>query len=159
MDDKFKVLRDTREKEGNGWNFIKTDRCLGTKIEKLYPGDYSIDGLVDKFVIERKGSISEFVGNLYQDRFYRELDDLNKMEHPYLILEFDFGLMDIFPKNSGIPMFKWDTMKLRGPQIIKTYHEMRLSYPNIRVDFVGASGKSYALSLFKRVVEVYGRKN
>lgn len=155
----FMITRDTREKEGNGWLFPKKDRCLGTKIKKLYPGDYTVEGLESKFVIERKQGVAEFVTNLYEDRFYNELDDLNKMEHPYLVLEFDFPLMHEFPRNSGIPMCKWEHVKLRGPQIIKTYHEMRISYPNIRVDFVGSAGKEYAMSLFKRMVDLYGKAN
>jgi len=153
---KFTVIKDTREQ--NGWNFSKEGNCDGTVVEKLDTGDYSLKGLEDKFTIERKGCVAEFATNLFQERFYRELDRLNKFEHPYLILEFPFDLMEIYPKNSSIPMCKWEFVKIRGNMLIKSYHEMRLSYPNIRVDFVGSGGKFYSFSLFKRITELYGRK-
>lgn len=156
MENKFTVIRDTREQLNKGWNFIKHERCLGTDIKKLDTGDYTIKGLEKDFIVERKGAISEFVTNLFSDTFWRELDRLSKFEHPYLILEFPFEFLDSFPTGSGIPSFRWKTMKLKGPLVLKKYHEMRLSYPSIRTEFVGGRGKEYSLSLFKRIVDLYG---
>ena len=155
VNDKFNIIRDSNEQKGHGWTFIKTDRCLGTTIEKLPTGDYTIKGLEKEFTIERKGRISEWATNLFEDRFHRELERLDKFEHPYLILEFPFEHMELYPKFSGIPSYLWSSLKVKGPQLIKAYHELRLSHPRIRVDFVGPSGKAYALSLFKRIFDLY----
>lgn len=155
MESKFTVIRDTREQLNNGWTFSKADRCLGTKIEKLDTGDYSIQGLETKFTIERKANTSELAQNLYQDRFWKELDRLVKFEHPYLVLEFPFEYMECYPKMSGIPTHLFNKIALRGNGLIKLFHEMQLSYPSLRIAFVGSAGKTYTLSLFKRIVDLY----
>ena len=68
----YLVIKDTREKQG--WDFPQSHSCVGTSIEKLDTGDYTIDGHRDTLCVERKGSVSEFAGNLVQEkeRFVRE---------------------------------------------------------------------------------------
>jgi hypothetical protein len=90
---------------------------------------------------------------LFDDRFWRELDRLSLFEHPYLLLEFPFELMESYPKGSGIPPGRWRYLKVRGPLLVKRFHELRLSHPTVRTEFVGGSGKFYCLSLFKRLLD------
>lgn len=156
---KYTVIRDTREKEGHGWMFAKEDRCCGTLIQKLDTGDYSLVGFENRVVIERKGSVSEWATNIFDDRFTRELDRLLSFPYPFIICEFDVAAIYAFPAQSGIPKTRWRYMKLRGPQIIKRTVELQMQYPTINVVFAGKRGKDYASCVMKRFMDVYPRRN
>src|SRR6185436_14343497 len=98
---KYAVVRDTREKEGQGWHFPYSPRCAGTVIKKLDEGDYSLLGFEKLVTIERKGSVTEFCANLTQDRFIVPFDPskpasdqseivrLESIQWPYILLEFE----------------------------------------------------------------------
>lgn len=155
MENKFTILRDSSEKKGFGWTFPKADRCLGTKIESLYTGDYTIEHLKDKLCIERKLSTAEFANNLFESRFADCLERMSKFEHAYLLLEFPFEYIISYPKYSGIPSYLWKSIQTRPDLFLKKFHELQLSYPRLRVCFVGTKGKEYCLSLFKRITDLY----
>lgn len=59
---------------------------------KLSTGDYSLSGHEDKIAIERKGSLTELVGNLTsgRERFERELTRSLSFSHFYVVIEDDF---------------------------------------------------------------------
>jgi hypothetical protein len=154
---KFTVIRDTREQEG--WIFQARARCLGTEVQTLSTGDYTVKGFEKVFCLERKFSSSEFCQNLFQPRFHRELERLDEFEHPYLFLEFEWKQLVEYPRGSGVPPSKWRSLKVRPDLLIKTYHEMRLAHPRLRVEFVGQQGRTAALSLFKRIVDLYGSQS
>lgn len=153
---KFKVWRDTSEHEGYGWIFPCIDRCLGTDKKNMYTADYTIEGYEDKLLIERKGSTSELVTNLNEKRFHDELYRMDKVDHPYLVLEFLFENIVAFPAKSSIPRHLWSKIKMRGPNFIKSMHELQLAHPKLRIVYVGQEGKQFILSLFKRIVDLYG---
>lgn len=101
---KFTVLRDTREKvEGKGYTFEPNQYIVGTEIDTLYPGDYSIKGFEQTVVIERKNSTGEFFSNLSQDRFRNEMRAIFPIRFKLFLLEFDFKDILQFPEFSGIP--------------------------------------------------------
>lgn len=147
----YEVLVDTREQ--NPWSFPAGNRCLGSTRVGLKTGDYSLRSFEDRFVIERKGSLSEFSQNLFQDRFWRELDRLDAVQHPYLFLEFNWAQLVEFPAGSGIPESKWKFLKVTPQLLVKRYTEMRIQHPRLRVEFVGSYGREAASSLFKRIVD------
>lgn len=61
--------------------------------EKLPTGDYSLSGYEDKIAIERKGSLTELVGNLTsgRERFERELARSLSFSYFYVVIESDFS--------------------------------------------------------------------
>ena len=156
--DKFIVIRDTREKENNGWFFDETEFCSGTEVIGLHTGDYSIKGLEDLFIIERKASTGEFSHNTIEDRFEKELERLNSIKHAFVILEFNLSDIYLFPNNSGIPRFKWNFIKIKPQFILKRLNEFTLKYPNVKFVFVGAEAKWYVEDLMKRIFLMYKDK-
>lgn len=152
----FLVIRDTREKPEHGWEWIKSKECDGTQIRKLDSGDYSLEGLEETLSIERKGSISEWVGNLFDDgRLERELERLQLFKHSYVFLEFDFKDLMNYPYSSGIPKNKWRYIKVRGPLVLKKTVELMVKYNKTQFIFCGKFGKDIALSIFKRIYDKY----
>ena len=147
----YTVVRDTREQQG--WQFPVSDRCLGTVPGTLKTGDYSLAGYEDRFVIERKGSAAEFAQNVFQARFHRELDRLDRFAHAYVFLEFTFEEVVGFPVNSGIPPSRWKRLRTTPQLFLCKLHELQLAHPTVRFWAVGARGREVASSLFKRIVE------
>lgn len=153
--EKFIVLRDTREKQGKGWRFIASKYCAGMKVGKLQTGDYSLLGYERIITIERKGSVSEFANNLIQARFYRELDRLEEIKYPYIILEFSLRDLIDYPYSDAVPPSVRNKICIKGKFLLKKLCEIELKY-RTRIIFAGnsSSAKEMAFSLFKRVVEV-----
>jgi hypothetical protein len=158
--DKYLVLRDSHEKAGYGWLFEPSDNCAGTLERKLKTGDYSLDGYYDNniFVIERKGSVAEFVGNITQkdkwDDFKKELIRLEEFKHPFIILEFPFSLLMTYPIGSNLPRGLWDKTRVKPAFILKRLLEIEIHFKTkIICAETSDNSRSVAASLFKRIVE------
>jgi len=85
-------IRDTREHKGHGFRWIKSKNWGRMETTMLKYGDYSIKGYEKDFVVERKGSASELIGNLItedKERFHRELEVLSTYKGAWIICEFD----------------------------------------------------------------------
>ena len=157
---KYTVLRDTSEKDNYGWFFGETDRCAGTVEKNLYTADYSLDGYYDDktFVIERKGSVSEFVGNITNkekwDDFKQELQRLEEFRYPFVICEFPFSLLKSYPVGSNIPKSKWKDIRVTPQFLLKRMQEI---YLHFKTQFIFTDtpelGKEIASGLFKRMTE------
>lgn len=151
---KFEIIRDTREKVGQGWNFDHYSECLGTCIEKIDIGDYAVRGLEHLLCIERKASVSEFAGNCTEKRFIRELEAMSKFPHKFLI--FEFSIWDIlrFPEGSNIPKRKWQYLKIKGNYMMTFISGIAMKY-GIHVIPCGDSetAERTVFSLMKRVVK------
>lgn len=141
--EKYKVLKDTREQEG--WEFPNME------VVTLKTGDYTIEGYEKDFVIERKGSISEFCQNLTQKRFEKELQRLEDFAHPFIFLEFYFDKLILFPEGSGIPRYIWPKLRVTPGLLLKRLAELQMQYKT-KILFVGDYGKQMAISLFYRVI-------
>jgi hypothetical protein len=148
----YLILRDSREKPGQGWEFDPSDTCLGTEVRALKTGDYSLEGYESVLAVERKRSTGEIATNLFEDRFWRELDRLEAFPLPFLVCEFTMDDLLSFPKNSGIPPGRWRFLKVRAPLLLKRFVEMT-SRHKTKVILAGKHGKAVASSIFKRVVE------
>lgn len=98
------ILIDTREQ--NPWKFNVCTTCAGSEKQGLKTGDYTIKGMEELFVIERKGSASEIYNNLGQavgrERFYKEMERMKDFKWKFIFL--DFGIEDIY---------KWPTQAKR----------------------------------------------
>lgn len=162
MKNRYKVIRDTREKEGKGWDFSTSLSCLEVIDKKLPTGDYTLVGYENIFVIERKGSVGEFCGNLTQARFIGKFDEKKKIEkqseiirldsfiYPYIILEFTMEDLLRYPKDECWKVRK--RVRFTGSAALKKMHEIEMQHKS-RFIFAGNKGKEVASSLFKRLTE------
>jgi ERCC4-type nuclease len=149
----YTVIKDTREQQG--WDFCSSTSCDGMIVTALHTGDYSLRGYENKFTIERKGLLAEFAKNINQGRFEKELERLEKFEHPFIILEFTMDDLLNFPQGTGIPKKYWPQLRVTKWVILKKFLELQMKYKT-KIIFAGKQGKEVASSLFKRVVEFYG---
>lgn len=85
---KFTIIRDSREKDGSGWDFRASANCTGMEVKKLDTGDYSIKGYEDLIMIERK-TIGDLWGSLtlQRERFMKEMERAREYPVRYLIIE------------------------------------------------------------------------
>ena len=154
---RYSVVRDSREKNEQGWFFFETDFCAGMITEKLDVGDYTLKGFEDIFTIERKGSVTEFVGNLTQKRFFNELERGKDLKHLWLVLEFDMISLINYPKIPEVPRHVAKQIRFKGYAALSKTIELQVLYPNVKVLFTGPEkGINVAGSIFKRMVEQYG---
>ena len=161
---KYTVVRDTREKFGQGWKFPASERCAGTLMRKLDVGDYSLLGFEKLVTIERKGSVSEFCGNLTQDRFIAPFDEnktldkqsefvrLEAVHWPFILLEFTIEDLIHYPNLPDIPPNLRRSIKFKGTAALKKVIELQMQYKT-KIIFCGTRAKDVASSIFKRVVE------
>jgi hypothetical protein len=152
----YTVVRDTWEKEAQGWFFSKTNRCDGTVCRHLKTGDYSIDGLEETITIERKGSVKEFVTNLHEARFVKQLERMAEFPVAVVILEFEFDQLARWPDSCPIRVENLPAYLRRPGCGLAAFWKMRLRFPTVEFLFAGKFGREAASSLFKRVVEQYG---
>jgi ERCC4-type nuclease len=82
------IIKDSREKEGLGWNFRASANCNGMEVAKLETGDYSLKGYEHLVMIERK-TIADLWGTLTanRERFMKEMDRALAFPIRYLIIE------------------------------------------------------------------------
>jgi hypothetical protein len=159
-DDRYLVLKDSSEKKG--WSFLETATCRGTVVKNLYTGDYSLSGYYDnyRFVIERKNSVTELVGNLTNkekwDDFKQELERLEKFEHPFVVCEFPFSLLSKYPKDSTLPKYLWKRIKITPQFLMKRIEEIFLRFKTQWLFCDNEKlAKEVVLGLFKRVIDEY----
>lgn len=104
--DKFLIIRDTREQDGKGWNFRASANCLGVERKKLDVGDYTVGGLEDILMVERK-TLGDLWGTLGRQenykRFLREMERAKDHKLKYLVIEATLAQVDAGYKWSKVP--------------------------------------------------------
>lgn len=150
---RYTVVRDTREQQG--WTFAESSYCEGTILKALKTGDYSLVGLEDIFVVERKKSVAEFAKNMLEARFEREMVRLENFQHAYIICEFDLADVQRWPLGSGLPPKVARTIKITKYFILKRLMDFHVQY-KVKFIFAGIHGEAVISSLFKRINEIYG---
>ncbi len=149
---KYLVLRDNQEKK-NFWDFKASSICDGTETISLPTGDYTIRGFEEEFIVERKGKVSEWAQNLYEDRFTRELERMEEFKYPFVILEFTMSDLLGYPASSGIPKSRWGELKTNGRTLLKRTCELQFQFKS-KIIFAGKThGQEVAASLIKRLLE------
>lgn len=143
------VKIDTREQRP--WEFSSSESIV------LKTGDYTIKGMEDILCLERKGSITEFAGNVTDKRFDRELERMRAFKYAFLVLEFSMADLIRYPYSSGLPKSKYMRIKINGAFILKRLIEIDIQY-NVKVILAGDYGKETALSIFKRVIDAEQRR-
>ena len=149
---RYTVIRDTREKSGQGWSYSPSTSCNGTLIQKLDTGDYSLLGYEKILTIERKGSITEFAGNIVQERFERELERLMEFKYRFIILEFSVGKIMSYPQGSGLPPYLVKKARISGNFIMSKIVNYQMQY-DIPIIIADQYGKEIASHIFKNVVK------
>lgn len=152
------VLRDTREKEQNGWIFECEDkkpgrfRVTNTLEAGLDAGDYSVVGLEDKLVIERKNGFGELFGNYtpkdHQDRFENEMIRMIDVPHKYIIIE---TCLTNDALKLSVPQFKFAPP---AKKVLSWLTNLQLKY-GIDIIFAGDAGKQYARIIIEEVARKY----
>ena len=150
----YTIIRDKQEKV-NYWNFEPSEKCIGTIVEKLDTGDYTIKGMENIFTIERKYSTGEFSGNITEERFERELNRMDNLQHSFLVLEFTLDNIYNFPFGSGIPSKKWPQLRVTSNFILKRLIEIETDH-KCKIIFAGNRGEEIATIIFKRMQQLYG---
>ena len=148
--EKYTVIRDTREKDG--WDFPVSDHCNGTLELAMKTGDYTLQGFEQSFCLERKGRLSEFATNVYEPRFWRELERMDDFKNPFLLLEFTMDDIMRWPLGSGIPANRIKYIKSTKYFLLMKINEIMVKYKT-KVIFAGIHGTTVAASIFKRIVE------
>jgi ERCC4-type nuclease len=152
---KYTIIRDTREQDG--WDFNSEENGVKMLCKKLNTGDYSIEGYEDILCIERKATPSEVATNIGKDkiRFNKEIDRMRDFTHAFIICEFSFNDMIIYPEGSRLTRFQKSKIKIKGPYILKALTEYQVEY-NIQIIYAGSpqGGKIAAESIFKRILNV-----
>ena len=154
---KFTVIRDTREKEGFGWEFGPNEIFATTLIKKLDSGDYSLLGYEREISIERKKNTGELAKNIFEPRFEKELVRLQEYKHSYIVCEFTYNDLLTFPVNSGIPKNLWWKVKMSSKFLHSTVSRYMLQY-NTQIIFAGKYGKECVEQLFKSFINYEIRK-
>ena len=149
------ITRDTREKPGFGYTFAPSQWCGGMVVGKLDSGDYCVQGLESKTVIERKESVSELAGNLTDPRFARELERLKSVAYPLVLCHFSLPQLEQYPAGSDIPKSRWAKLRVKGPFLLRLLTETMVAHPHVHWAFVEAADLAYefARALLKRTAE------
>lgn len=158
---RFKIVRDTREQDGKGWNFRASANCSGMDIEKLDVGDYTVKGLENLLMIERKslGDLWNTLGNHKNyKRFLREMDRAKNHRLKYLVIE--ATLDDI---NSGYYWYQPGRGKTKSKISAANIHAKLISLQvkhNVHVIFAGRLDKAraYARNIMDKVFR-YNEEN
>ena len=126
--------------------------CIGTRIDTLKTGDYTLVGYENVLCIERKGTVAEFAGNLWDKAFDRELERMLAFDARYIVCEFTFEDIIRFPAGSNIPHNKRHLLRITPQFLVMRVNEIMLKQ-KVPVVFAGTKGKEFTSSLFKRVIE------
>lgn len=119
---------------------------------KLDTGDYSIVGLESILCIERKGEVSEFAQNIFQERFIKELERTTLYKYVFVLFEFDMYDLLLFPKN--LPLKVQKKIHYNGKFVLKKLIELQTTFPNIHFMFCGNNTKEVLESICKRIIEL-----
>lgn len=121
------IIQDTREKEP--WHFECYDgvqQVVGT----VNTGDYIIQGKETLITIDRKKQPSELATNLgyERERFEREMKRMAIYKYRYVICEFPYEKLLMFPKGSGLPKHVQSKIRARGKFLVKRVQQLSEEY-------------------------------
>lgn len=143
----MKIIVDSREQTPWSFDFYPQ---IETVSKKLETGDYSIEGLEDKFTIDRKACVAEIANNIGIDkkRFEAELERMLKIKYTFLICEFSIDDVLKYPLGSNIPKSQIGKVRINGKFILKTLYGYRDKY-GIQIEFCGNREKAEAKAVEK----------
>ena len=148
------IIQDTREKIP--WNFVEFPECTGQIRQTVSAGDYILSGHETLITIDRKKRPAELANNLgmYQDRFERELQRMQEFSYRYVLCEFSYEKLLMFPKGSGLPRRVTKRIRAKGKFLVTQVARLSEEYD---VEFVfcqdRAEAQDQAIQLFKEALE------
>ena len=148
----FNVIQDTREQKPLEFTHAKIDQVI---CKKLDTGDYSIEGLEDTLCIERKGSVSEFYGNITEKRFWNEMERMRHFKYKFFLLEFGPSQIEMFPHGSGLPKKVINRLKISSAYLMKCITKIQIEY-DIHVIFGG--NRDNSLYLIQNIMKAVNDK-
>lgn len=154
------VLRDQQEKDVvKMWDFPASDFCAGTREVHLATGDYTIEGFEKYVVIERKGTVDDFVNSMGKKRFKAELVRMSQFRHAFVVLEFPIEELERWPASClKNPWIKQKQPFQHRGAAFAAYVNLKMTYPYVEFVFAGSCGKRLAGSIFRRVIEAYAKE-
>jgi Lhr-like helicase len=122
MTSKVVIIQDTHEKTPWDLTFYGFQQVA----RHLVTGDYSVEGLEDAIVIERKKTPAELAKNLgyERDRFERELLRMEDYRFRYLICEFTAEELAKFPVGANIPAYLKRKIRIKGKYMISRINQL-----------------------------------
>jgi len=148
------IIQDTREKKP--WSFAGFEECGGQHVEKVDAGDYTIQGKESLITIDRKQTPAELANNLgmYRERFAAEMQRMQNFTHRYVICEFPYEKLLMFPKGSGLPPHTQRKIRARGPWLATQVQRLSEAY-EVKFLFCANRGEAQerAMELFKEALE------
>ena len=154
QEEKYTIIKDTREK--NGWNFSPDEDCEKMELFALKTGDYSLAGMENTFAIERKGTTAELANNIWEKRFEKELVRLDEFKHAFIICEFTYDDIMMFPIGSTIPKSLWHKLRMTSKLMQSSLTRYMVQH-NVKIIYAGKNGESVAKQIFRQVFK-YGKK-
>lgn len=146
---------DTREKLP--YTFAESAYCGKSIVKTLKTGDYSLVGFEDSLFIDRKGALLEFSKNICEKRFVRELERTKDFQWKFIICEFDYNEILMFPYNQALPTHIKNSIRISPNFILKKIVEYTINY---NINFILAGNRQLANRLcFSIMKEVYERRN
>ncbi len=148
--DKFKIIQDTREQQPL---CFPIDDCYSeVVVAKLDSGDYSIDGLQQFVIIERKSGVGELAGNISEPRFKDCLQRISEAKYKFLIIECDLQDVIQYPVGTNIPKRIWDKLKINSNFLLSFISQIQVNY-GIHVIFAGDHDNAalITLKILKRI--------
>ncbi len=154
LKDEYEVIRDTREQKG--WQFdpqeFSSSICIGTRVETMKTGDYTLVGYENVVTVERKATVAEIAGNLHDKAFERLLKRMQAFEYRFIVCEFHLEDVFRFPAGSNVPPDKRELLRITPQFLVMRLNEILIQH-KVPILFAGSKGKDFTSSLFKRVIE------
>lgn len=150
----MEIIQDTREKEP--WSLTSFEDVRAQVIETVNAGDYTIKGKETLITIDRKKKPAELANNLgmYKDRFMRELERMRQYKFRYVICEFPYEKLLMFPKGSGLPLRVQRKVRAKGKFLVSQVQRMSEEY---EVEFIFCANREEAqeraMELFREALE------
>jgi ERCC4-type nuclease len=146
----FPIYEDSREQQG--WTFSKSKIITDIEQRKLFVGDYTIQGLEDRFTIERKGTTSEIANNFTEKRWPDFLERMQSLKYRFIVCEFDLATVLDFPYGSGIPARKMEYIRITPSFLMSCIYKIEV---DLKIPFIFAGSRAgaeaVAENLMKRV--------
>jgi hypothetical protein len=132
-------------------------QVLGSKVQTLDTGDYSLIGYENVLRIERKAGFAELHVNLMsgsenKDRFLREMERMTQFDHRYILIESNISKDSL---TLGIPQGRYNSPTCGT--VLKELIKIQKDY-NIPFLFVGDAFVKTAKYIFETVVRDISEK-
>ena len=150
------IIQDTREQQP--WNFNSYNECSAQICDTLKTGDYAIQKYPSLIILERKKSVGELANNLgkHYDRFVRELERMQEYTHRYVICEFSYEKLLMFPKGTNLPRRVRSKIRMSGKFLAKRVNELMTCY---ETEFIFCKDKFEAQDkAMELLIDAYGQK-